>query len=65
MPAKNMPGRKALKNVSGRKAGQEQPRSQCCLRQEAILKPVCCRRPVRLGLASSASGEVSSASRAE
>ncbi len=55
MPAKNMPGRKA---------GEDHARSQCCLRQEAILKPVCCRRPVRLRLASLASGEASSASRA-
>ena len=60
MPAKNMPGRKALKSISGRKAGEDHARSQCCLRQEAILKPVCCRRPVRLRLASLAFGEASS-----
>ncbi|MDD2334050.1 MAG: hypothetical protein PHD38_06585, partial [Mesotoga sp.] len=38
MPAKNMPGRKA---------GEDHARSQGCLRQEAFLKPVCWRRPVK------------------
>ncbi len=33
MPAKNMPGRKA---------GEDHARSQGCLRQESVLKPVCC-----------------------
>ncbi len=51
MPAKNMPGRKA---------GEDHARSQGCLRQEAVLKPVCWRRPVRLRLASLAFGEASS-----
>ncbi len=60
MPAKIVPGRNALRSISGRKAGQEQPRSQGCLRQEAVLEPVCWRRPVRLRLASLAFGEASS-----
>jgi len=31
-PAKNMPGRNALRTISGRKAGEDHARSQCPLR---------------------------------
>jgi len=34
MPAKIVPGRKALRSISGRKAGEEHARSQCPLRGE-------------------------------
>jgi len=45
MPAKIVPGRNALRSISGRKAGLELPRSQWPLRGEravAKLKKHCC-----------------------
>jgi len=34
MPAKIVPGRKALRSISGRKAGEDHARTQCPLRGE-------------------------------
>ena len=36
MPAKTVPGRNALRNISGRKAGEDRARSQCPLRGDEI-----------------------------